>query len=111
MEKQGNKAVGIVGIVLGAASILGCAIPFFFIVGIVGLILAIVSKKSFNEAGQTSPVPTVALVLSIIGIVSGVIVGTIVLCTVCAVGTYASTPEGQKAISDVIASATSSVAR
>ena len=103
MEKQGNKAAGIVGIVLGALSIVFCWVPFFFIGGIVGLILAIVSKKSFKEAGQTSPVPTVALVLSIIGIVSGVIVGTIVLCTVCAVGTYASTPEGQKLISDALA--------
>ncbi len=105
MEKQGNKAAGIVGIILGALSIVFCWVPFFFIAGIVGLILAIVSKKSFKEAGQTSPVPTVALVLSIIGLVLGVIVGTIVLCTACAVGTYASTPEGQKLISDALATA------
>ena len=53
MEKQGNKAAGIVGIILGALSIVFCWVPFFFIAGIVGLILAIVSKKSFKEAGQT----------------------------------------------------------
>ena len=32
-------------------------------------------------------------------------IGTIVLCTACAVGTYASTPEGQKLISDALATA------
>lgn len=105
MEKQGNKVLGIISIVLGSISIVFCWVPFFFIAGIVGLILAIVSKKSFAEAGQSSPVPKVGLILSIIGIVLGVIVGTIVLCSVCVVGSYASTPEGQKLISDAIASA------
>ena len=106
MEKQGNKAAGIVGIVLGALSIVFCWVPFFFIAGIIGLILAIVSKKSFKEAGLTSPIPTIALVISIVGLVLGVIVGTIVFC-VCVAGTaYMSTPEGQKLVSDAIASAT-----
>lgn len=98
--KQGNKTLGIIGIVLGGASIVFCWVPFFFIAGIVGLVLSIVSKKSFTEAGQTSPIPKVGLILSIIGIVLGVIIGTIVLCAVCIV----SSPEGQKAISDAIAS-------
>ena len=104
MEQQGNKALGIVSIVLGGVSIVCCEIPFFgLIVGIVGLVLAILCKKSYAAAGQTSPLPKVGLILSIIGIVLGAIVGTIIFCTVCAVGTYASTPEGQKAISDALA--------
>lgn len=101
--KQGNKTLGIIGIVLGGASIVFCWVPFFFIAGIVGLVLSILSKKSFAEAGQTSPVPKIGLILSIVGIVLGVIIGTIVLCSCIAVGTYASTPEGQKAISDALA--------
>ena len=72
MEKQGNKALGIVAIVLGAIAIVTFYIPVFnvfsLICGIVGLVLAILSKKSFKEAGQTSPVPTVGLVLSIVGL-------------------------------------------
>ncbi len=72
MEKQGNKVLGIVAIVLGAIAIVTFYIPVFnvfsLICGIVGLVLAILSKKSFKEAGQTSPVPTVGLVLSIIGL-------------------------------------------
>ncbi len=85
MEKQGNKALGIVAIVLGAIAIVTFYIPVFnvfsLICGIVGLVLAILSKKSFKEAGQTSPVPTVGLVLSIIGLALAVI--GFFTCTVC----------------------------
>ena len=84
MEKQGNKVLGIVAIILGAVAIVTFYIPVFnifsLICGIVGLILAIISKKSFKEAGQTSPVPTVGLVLSIVGLVLSVI--GFITCTV-----------------------------
>ncbi len=85
MEKQGNKVLGIVAIVLGAIAIVTFYIPVFnvfsLICGIVGLVLAILSKKSFKEAGQTSPVPTVGLVLSIIGLALAAI--GFFTCTVC----------------------------
>ena len=71
--QQGNKTMGIISIVLGAVAIV-CA--YFYMVniaaviaGIVGIILAVMSKKSFVAAGETSPIPTVGLVLSIIGLV------------------------------------------
>ena len=83
--KTGNKVLGIVAIVLGAFAIVTFYVPIFNIVSliaaIVGLVLAILSKKSFTEAGQTSPVPTVGLVLSIIGLVLAFI--GFLSCTVC----------------------------
>lgn len=104
--KQGNKVLGIVAIVLGAIAIFTFYVPFFNIVSliaaIVGLVLAILSKKSFKETGTTSPIPTIGLVLSIVGLVLACIgFFTCTVCTTC----FASSPEGQKAISDALESA------
>lgn len=102
--KQGNKVLGIIAIVLGAIAIFTFYVPFFNIVSliaaIVGLVLAILSKKSFKEAGQTSPVPTIGLVISIVGLVLSVI--GFFTCTVC-VCVAGSDPEVQKAVSDALA--------
>ena len=104
--KTGNKTLGIVAIILGAFAIITFWIPFFniasLIAAIVGLILAVKSKKSFAEAGTTSPLPTVGLVLSIVGLVLAAIgFFTCTVCTAC----VAATPEGQQAISEAMASA------
>ena len=106
MQQQGNKTMGIISIILGAFAIITFYIPFFnvasLIAAIVGLILAVKSKKSFAEAGTPSPVPTVGLVLSIIGLVLAAI--GFFTCTVCGTCIITS-PEGREAI----ASAASSV--
>lgn len=83
--QQGNKTMGIISIVLGAFAIV-CAYIYManiaaVIAAIVGIILAVMSKKSFTAAGQTSPIPTVGLVLSIIGLVMAVI--GVFACTIC----------------------------
>ena len=97
--KTGNKVLGIVAIVLGAFAIVTFYVPIFNIVSliaaIVGLILAILSKKSFKEAGQTSPVPTVGLVLSIVGLALAFI--GFLTCTVCT-ACVASDPSVQRAL-------------
>ena len=105
MQQQGNKTMGIISIVLGAVAIV-CA--YFYMVniaaviaGIVGIILAVMSKKSFAAAGQTSPIPTVGLVLSIVGLVMSVIgLFTCTIC-ICAAKGMAESPEFQSAFSSV----------
>ena len=111
--KTGNKVLGIVAIVLGAFAIVTFYVPIFNIVSliaaIVGLVIAILSKKSFTEAGQTSPVPTVGLVLSIIGLVFAII--GFFTCTVCvciasqAIEKAANDPNFASELSSAIASA------
>jgi membrane-bound ClpP family serine protease len=112
MEKQGNKVLGIVAIILGAIAIVTFYVPVFNIVslicGIVGLILAILSKKSFTAAGQTSPVPTVGLVLSIIGLALAVI--GFFTCTICgawALNEAAKDPKFASELSSALNSAAS----
>ena len=113
MEKQGNKALGIVAIVLGAIAIVTFYIPVFnvfsLICGIVGLILAILSKESFAEAGQTSPVPTVGLVLSIVGLALAAIgFFTCTVCSACMVNEAAKDPKLANQLSSALNSALSS---
>lgn len=98
MQNQGNKVLGIVGIVLGAFAIV---FAFWYMVniaaliaGIVGIVLAVLSKKSFAAAGQSSPIPTVALVLSIIGTVFAVI--GFFTCTVCVCAAAGALEEASK---------------
>lgn len=85
MEKQGNKVLGIIGIVCGAFAIVFAywymANIAAVIAGVAGIVLAVLAKKSFKEAGQTSPIPTIALVLSIVGTVLAVI--GLFTCTIC----------------------------
>ena len=112
MEKQGNKALGIVAIVLGSVAIVTFYIPIFnifsLICGIVGLILAILAKKSFAEAGQTSPVPTVGLVLSIIGLVLAAIgFFTCTVCGACVASEAAKNPKLASELSSALNSAAS----
>lgn len=110
MEKQGNKVLGIIGIVCGAFAII---FAYWYMVniaaviaGVAGIVLAVMAKKSFKEAGQTSPIPTVALVLSIVGTVLAVIGFFACTVCVCAFGTAVeSDPNAASAISDAIASA------
>lgn len=114
MEKQGNKALGIVAIILGAVAIVTFYIPVFNIVslicGIVGLVLAILAKKSFTEAGQTSPLPTVGLVLSIIGLALAAIgFFTCTVCTACVASEASKDPQLANQLSNAINSAVSSV--
>ena len=63
---EGSKGLAIASLILGILSIL-CGGGIF---GIVGLILAIVAKKK----GQAGP-HTVGLILSIVGLVLGLIIG------------------------------------
>ena len=104
--QQGNKTMGIISIVLGAFAIV-CAYIYManiaaVIAGIVGIILAVMSKKSFVAAGETSPIPTVGLVLSIIGLVMSVIgLFTCTICT-CAAKTALEDPAVQSAINSAV---------
>ena len=73
--QQGNKTMGIISIVLGAFAIV-CAYIYManiaaVIAAIVGIILAVMSKKSFVAAGETSPI---GLVMAVIGVFT---------CTIC----------------------------
>ena len=113
MQQQGNKTMGIISIVLGAVAIV-CA--YFYMVNIaaviaaiVGIILAVMSKKSFTAVGQTSPVPTVGLVLSIIGLVMSVI--GLFACTICVCTMKGALedPNVQNSISGMLESIASSV--
>ena len=83
---SGNqKTLGIVSIVLGGFAIVFAWVMWVNIAAVLaaiaGLVLAIMAKKGFAAAGQTSPLPTVGLVLSIIGLVFSII--GFFTCTVC----------------------------
>ena len=111
--KQGNKVLGIVAIVLGAIAICTFYVPFFNIVSliaaIVGLVLAILSKKSFKEAGTTSPVPTIGFVISIVGLVLAAIgFFTCTVCGACALNEASKDPNFASNLSDALDSAISS---
>jgi len=111
--KTGNKTIGIVSIVLGAIAICTFWIPVFNIVSliaaIVGLVLAINSKKSFREADVPSPVPKVGLILSIIGL-SFSVIGflTCTVCSVCVLNEAANNPSLASELSSALNSALSS---
>lgn len=84
---SGNqKVLGIVSIVCGAVGICFAWTMWVniaaMIAAIAGIVLAVMSKKGFAAAGESSPIPTVGLVLSIIGVVVSVI--GFFTCTVCA---------------------------
>lgn len=86
MQNQGNKTNGmaIAGLVLGIVSCALFWIPFLGIVaGIVGLILAIMSRKNCAP-GQTG-MATAGLVLAIVGLCVSGIYSTCYLCAYCAV--------------------------
>lgn len=92
MQNEGNKTLGIISIVCGGVAIV-CSFTTYLTIlgiaaGIVGLILSVKAKKSFQDAGQTSPLPTVGLVLSIVGLVLSVIF--FFTCTLCAICLCAS---------------------
>lgn len=112
MEKQGNKTLGIVGMVLGIFSIVSFYWSFFsfasLAAGIVGIILAIKSKKSFAEAGQQSGIPTAALVLSIIGTVLSVIGISCTICVCAAATTAIGSTTNSAEVSDILSSLISS---
>ena len=111
---SGNqKTLGIVSIVLGA-----CAIVFAWftwiniaalIAAIVGIVLAVMSKKGFATVGEQSSIPTAGLVLSIIGLVFAII--GFFTCTVCvciashAIEKAANDPNFASELSSAIASA------
>lgn len=86
MEQQGKKGFAIAAMVLG---IISCVFAWFglasgivsLVLAIVGLILAIMARKSYAELGQKNGMATAGLVLSIIGIVLSVI--GIIACGVC----------------------------
>lgn len=88
MQNEGNKTLGIISIVCGGVAIVLSFFTYLNIIGlaagIVGIILAVKAKQSFQNAGQTSPVPTVGLVLSIVGLVlSAIFFFTCTLCAIC----------------------------
>lgn len=94
MENNNSKGLSIAGLVLGIVAIF---LSFFYMVNILGLILAIVGlvcavkgSKAAKAAGEPTGLATAGLVLSIIGLVFagiGVLTCTVcVACTACALG-------------------------
>ncbi|MCL2425506.1 MAG: DUF4190 domain-containing protein [Oscillospiraceae bacterium] len=76
-----GKGMAIASLVIGAASLVFCWIPFFgTIMAIVGLILGIVGKKSASEAGVRSGVATGGIICSAISIGISVLVTSCILC-------------------------------
>jgi len=81
--------MAIAALVLGIVSIVFCLIPGLNfiapILGIVGIVLAILAKKQLAEANEPTGMATGGLVTSIIGTVLGVIL--YLACAACATGT------------------------
>ena len=94
MENNNGKGLSIAGLVLGIVAVF---LSFFYMVNILGLILAIVGlvcavkgSKAAKAAGEPTGMATAGLVLSIIGLVFagiGVLACTVcVSCAACAFG-------------------------
>ena len=118
MNNQGNKTLAIIGIVCGAVAIVFSFIIYANIVGlaagIVGIVLAIKAKKSFEGAGEASPLPKIALILAIVGtVLSAIFFFTCTLCAIClcATGTAANnlSTSDVNQLSDALNSAFSSL--
>ena len=85
---QNAKTLAIVGLILGIVTMIACWIwigCFIAIVtGIVGIILSAKAKKGLQANGEKAALATVGLILSIVGLVCGVIMSIVYACTACA---------------------------
>lgn len=85
---ENRKTLAIVGLVLGIISIIACWIPYAsfcaIVTGIVGIILSAKGKKALQAANEKAAMATVGLVLSIVGLVAGIIMSIVYACTMCA---------------------------
>lgn len=98
MQQNNGKGMSIAALVLG---IIACAFfwwPYVNIVtlilGVVGLILAIMGSKNAKAAGAPTGLATAGLVLSVIGVVlSAIGFFSCTLCLICACGTASSVSE------------------
>jgi len=81
--------MAVAALVLGIVSIVFCLIPGLNfiapILGIIGIVLAILAKKQLAEANESTGMATGGLVTSIIGTVLGSIL--YLACAACATGT------------------------
>lgn len=81
--------MAVAALVLGIVSIVFCFIPGLNfiapILGIIGIILAVVSKKQLKESNEPTGMATGGLITSIIGTVLGSIL--YLACAACATGT------------------------
>jgi hypothetical protein len=76
-----SKGLSVASLVLGIISLVTSFFGGGLVVGIVGIILAVVAKKK----GQTGAMATVGLVLSIVGIVISILV-----LAICGVAIFAA---------------------
>ena len=71
LENQPNNGLAIAGFVVGLVSIF---LNFYCITGIVGLILSILGLKKSKETGKSKSLAIAGIVCSIIGIIVGIAV-------------------------------------
>ena len=80
--------MAIAALVLGIVSLVFAVIPGFQIfapiVGVVGIILGVISRKNLKAANQPTGMATAGMVMSIIGTVLGVLM--YILCVACVTG-------------------------
>ena len=77
MTMSGNQKIfGIISVVCGGVAVfMACFTSTIFMgvfgmaAGIAGIVLSSIAKKGFAAAGETSPLPKIGLILSIVGLV------------------------------------------
>ena len=83
-----KKTLATIGFVLGIVTIIACWIPYAsfaaIATGIAGIILCAIGKKGLAAAGEKAALPTIGLVLSIVGLVFGVIMSIVYCSCICA---------------------------
>lgn len=99
-----KKTLATIGFVLGIVTIIACWIPYAsfaaIATGIAGIILCAIGKKGLQANGEKSVLPTIGLVLSIVGLVFGIIMSIVYCSCMCAVKAL-DDPTVQKSLNDL----------
>ena len=83
---ENRKTIAIVGLILGIVTFICSYIPYAsfaaIITGIVGIILCAKARKALRANNEKVVLPTIGLVLSIVGLVCAVIMSIVYTCTI-----------------------------